>query len=68
MQKIKTKYNITVSATKPYFNAVVVLSLLVAGATLLEWIQVTNKDILGYFLLAQGTGWMVRNFSSNKEA
>jgi hypothetical protein len=63
MQKIKSSYNKTMTAFEPFVTALVVLSLLLAGAILLKWLNVENPNGLGYFLLAQGTALMVHKFS-----
>lgn len=65
--KIKNSYNRTVTAIEPFAHALIVLSLLLAGAILLEWINVENPTGLGYFLLAQGVTWMIYQFNKQEK-
>ncbi len=67
MHKVKSSYNKVVEPITRLGNALVVLSLLLAGSVLLGWVNVENSTGLGYFLLAQGVTWMIHNFNSKQE-
>lgn len=65
--KVKNSYNKTVATVTPFVTAIVALSLLLAGAILLDWINVENPSGLGYFLLAQGFTVIVYSQIINQE-
>lgn len=67
MQKVRKGYNRIMDVINPFIQAVVVLSLLLAGAILLDWISVSDSTGLGYFLLVQGFTVMVWGFINNKK-